>query len=641
MRDVWELLTAAGGVVYLALAVSLLRNRPGPGAREIAIAMLAMVVWVGAALIEIRTDTLAEYLIAAKCKYTAVALVPTFVLFFLLQHTERVALDWRHWTAALAVPVATIGLVWTNELHQAMWAHPPFAPGEARSIVLPWGPWFWRVHVPHSYLMTGLAVATTAAELWRPRKLSRPQATLLLIAVALPLATNMLFLSGVLRMRFGPTPVAFTVSGLIFSWGFVRRDLFRLAPIAYQAVFEHMHDGVLVGDAGNRVATHNRAALEITRRPASLVVGYRIEDTLPEDPRIAAALSEDADRTLDVQTPEGRRIEVALSPIRNARGRIEGRLVLLRDVTERERTLAALRENEALVRGIVEHSPNGILRLRPTRGPDGEVRDFDCVFANSTAAAQIGRSQSDLVGRPFKGAVHPYTAGLFQAFREVVRTGESCEVERSLVRVGRESWLRFVAVPAGGDLVVTCIDVTEGKNRERAMEAAAAQDPLTGLLNRRGFETDAPSLLRNAQDEARPCALLYADLDRFKDVNDRLGHDVGDLVLCEFAARMQRCTRGPDLMARLGGDEFVLLLLDTGLDGALWVAERLLISSHQPVRVNGAAVDCVPSIGIALHPRDAADLKALIQAADHAMYDAKTRGGGVAVAKRTQPVDPA
>jgi diguanylate cyclase (GGDEF)-like protein len=636
MEDLWTLLTAAGGVVYLSLAVTLLRNRPGPGAREIAAAMLAIAVWVGAAVIEVRTTDTAGYLLAVKLKYSAIAVVPSLLLLFLFRHTERFRVDWRHWVAVLLVPLLTIVTVWTNEVHQGMWAHPPFAPGEARSMRMPWGPWFWMVHIPHSYLLTALAVATVVHELVRPRKLNRAQSSLLLTAIALPLVTNVLFTAGVLKTRFGPTPLAFALSGLLFSWGFVRRDLFRMAPIAYQVVFEHMRDGVLVGDADNRIATHNRAALDITRRPASLVLGYRIEDVLPDDPRIPAALAAADDKTLELGTPEGRRIEVSLSAIRGARGRIEGRVALLRDVTERERTLAALRENEALVRGIVEHSPNGILRLRPQRQPDGDVRDFDCVFANAAAAAQIGRSQSDLVGRPFKGAVHPYTAGLFQAFREVVRTGESCEVDRSLVRGGRESWLRFLAVPAGDDLVVTCFEVTEGKNRERAMEAAAAQDPLTGLLNRRGFETDAPTLLIDAVGNPKPSALLYADLDRFKEVNDRLGHDVGDLVLCEFAARMQRCTRGPDLMARLGGDEFVLLLLDTGLDGALWVAERLLTMSHQPIRVNGVEIDCVPSLGIALFPLDAGDLKALLQAADHAMYDAKTRGGGVAIAKRGQ-----
>jgi diguanylate cyclase (GGDEF)-like protein len=187
-------------------------------------------------------------------------------------------------------------------------------------------------------------------------------------------------------------------------------------------------------------------------------------------------------------------------------------------------------------------------------------------------------------------------------------------------------------VPAGGDLIVTCVDVTDAKLRERAMQAAACEDSLTGLLNRRGLDADGPSVLEDSMGKPRPCAALYMDLDRFKAINDELGHPVGDLVLCEFAARLQRCTRGPDLLARLGGDEFVVLLPDTSLAGALWVAQRVLEAAREPVRVNAREIQCTPSIGVALHPENASDLKTLVQAADRAMYEAKAAQIGVAVA---------
>jgi diguanylate cyclase (GGDEF)-like protein len=368
------------------------------------------------------------------------------------------------------------------------------------------------------------------------------------------------------------------------------------------------------------------------------VIGYRIEDTLPAHPGLAAALRSQEPTTLACDIEDGRAIELCISPIRSVAGRTQGHVVLLRDVTLRERAAAAQRENEALLLGIVEHSPNGILRLRPKRAENGEVRDFVCIFANPAAALQIGRPQAALVGHPFKGAVHPHTAALFQVFRDVMDTGARSEVERAVVRDGREAWLRFIAVAAGGDLLVTFFDVTERKQRELAMEAAAAQDPLTGLLNRRGFDCVAPALLVRASVEPRPSALLYVDLDRFKEVNDTLGHDLGDLLLCEFAARMQRCTRGPDLLARLGGDEFVLLLLDTGVDGAMWVAERLLASAHEPVRIGEHRLHCISSIGIALFPEHGLELKPLLQAGDRAMYEAKSRGGGrVAVAPLGAP----
>lgn len=634
------LLMAAGGVLYLGLAIALMRNRPGPGARTIATAMAAIAVWVVAAVAELHATEVAEFVLAAKIKYTAIAVVPPLLLLFLLRYAERMDLLGQIPPAVLyVVPALTIGAVWTNELHQAMWAHPPYDATGELSMRMPWGPWFWGVHIPYSYLLTALAIALILGEMRRPSKLERSQLALLLTGVLVPSVVNVLFTGGVIRMgRFGPTPLAFVASGLIFSWGFVRRDLFRLGPIAYQTVFEHMRDGVLIVDAHERIVDLNRAARGMTRLAPESLVGYRIEDALPDDARISAALHDDHPTTLQSTLPDGRTLEIAISPVRAAMSApARGRVILLRDVTLREQALAALRENEALVRGIIEHSPNGILRLRATVGPDGDVRDFECVFANPAAAVQLGRTQTELVGRPFKGAVHPHTAGLFQVFREVVRTRESREVERAMKRGANDIWLRFLAAPAGEDVIVTLVDVTERKQHELAMQAAASQDVLTGLLNRRGFEDDAPSLLRDVHDEPRPCAMLYADLDRFKEVNDRYGHDVGDLVLCEFAARMQRCTRGPDLMARLGGDEFVLLLLDTGLDGALWVAERLLTQSHQPIRINDDAIDCTPSVGIALFPDQAADLKSLLQAADRAMYDAKARGGGVAVAKRSAP----
>jgi len=631
MRDAWMPFLVAGAMVYLTLAFVLVRKRPGPGAGAMGASLFAIAVWVIAAVVEAQTTTLGAYLLLAKIKYTAIALLPPLFFIFFLQYTERFALRARQWLAVLVLPLATVALTWTNEIHQWMWTHPPLDANGAYLARMPWGPWFWWVHTPYSYLLTGGGIAVLVAELWRESKLARSQVLLLLAGLSLPLAVNVLFMSGLIEPdgRIGPTPFAFAVSGLIFSWSFVRGQVFQLAPVAYRAVFEHMEDGVVVSDARHRVANVNAAALAMTRLPREVVIGYRIEDVLPDHPHLARALRAAEPTTLACNTEDGRHLEVRVSPIRGDSGRTRGHVVLLRDVTQLERAAATQRENEALLLGIVENSPNGILRLRPKRGDDGEVRDFICVFANPAAAAQIGRPQAELVGRPFKGAVHPHTAALFQAFREVVRSGERCEVERCVARDGGETWLRFIAVAAGGDLVVTFFDLTERKHRELAMEAAAAQDPLTGLLNRRGFECDAPALLLSPGGAPRPSALLYVDLDRFKEVNDTLGHEVGDLLLCEFAARMQRCTRGPDLLARFGGDEFVLLLLETGVDGAMWVAERLLASSREPIRIGEHELLCVPSIGIALFPEHGIELKRLLQAGDRAMYDAKSRGGAI------------
>ena len=260
------------------------------------------------------------------------------------------------------------------------------------------------------------------------------------------------------------------------------------------------------------------------------------------------------------------------------------------------------------------------------------MRDFTCALANPAAAAILGEPSRELVGRPFKDAVHPHTPALFQAFRDAVRTGATCDVERLILRGGRETWFRFIGSPVGGELLVTFFDVTERKEREREMRVAASQDPLTGLLNRRGLEADAPAVLRAGEETASHCSLLYLDLDDLKGVNDCFGHEGGDYLLAEFAARVHGCTRGPDLFARVGGDEFVLILPETELRGAEDVAGRIVEALRQPFRIDRAAVTCGVSIGIAEQPRHGTELKDLLQAADRAMYAAKARGGGIEVA---------
>lgn len=151
-------------------------------------------------------------------------------------------------------------------------------------------------------------------------------------------------------------------------------------------------------------------------------------------------------------------------------------------------------------------------------------------------------------------------------------------------------------------------------------------DELTGLPNRRALYADAPGLL-----EARagvPCAFLLLDADRFKEINDSLGHDVGDRLLIQVSERLRRCLRPGDLIARLGGDEFAILLIDTGREEAVHTADRLRAALGEPLTLQGIAVQVGISVGIALFPEQGEDLKTLLRKADTAMYRAKASRSG-------------
>ncbi|MGY4858708.1 putative bifunctional diguanylate cyclase/phosphodiesterase [Cryobacterium sp. AP23] len=158
------------------------------------------------------------------------------------------------------------------------------------------------------------------------------------------------------------------------------------------------------------------------------------------------------------------------------------------------------------------------------------------------------------------------------------------------------------------------------------LQSQARTDDLTGLPNRRALYTDVP--LRLAESPEGPSALLLLDLDRFKEVNDSLGHDVGDRLLVQVGQRLTQQLRGDDLLARLGGDEFALLLRDTGPEQAQVIASSLRAALAEPFTLEGIALQVNGSIGIALFPDHGHDLTGLLRKADMAMYAAKAARAG-------------
>ena len=169
-------------------------------------------------------------------------------------------------------------------------------------------------------------------------------------------------------------------------------------------------------------------------------------------------------------------------------------------------------------------------------------------------------------------------------------------------------------------------DITELKESQDKLDHLAHHDPLTALPNRLLFHDRLQHAMIRAAREDQQLAVLFIDLDRFKNVNDTLGHHVGDELLTQVAGALTACLREGDTLARLGGDEFIVLLEDAGAVGAAHVAGKLMTLFEQPFTVSGYELFVTGSVGISLFPQDAADLNMLIRNADVAMYQAKARG---------------
>ena len=304
---------------------------------------------------------------------------------------------------------------------------------------------------------------------------------------------------------------------------------------------------------------------------------------------------------------------------------------MFRDVSALERAQSKVRDSEQLLRTLIEHSVNGIIRLRWSNDDDG-AKQLRCIFANATAERFLDEDLSGLLDSSVDRILNVATSGMDinDADAVIAQFSRAAEAKRGLdvevrQRYGSSGrWLRMICEPVGSDFAVTFVDVTDGKARERHIESIAWQDPLTGVLNRRGFERDASKRLSDSDDDATG-ALLYIDLNDFKKVNDERGHEVGDQLLTIAAARLRKSLRSCDIIGRPGGDEFVALVPDVSTDTAEKLARRLTASLQKIYVIGSEQLKCAASIGLALYPQNANTLTGLLREADQAMYRAKAR----------------
>jgi diguanylate cyclase (GGDEF)-like protein len=176
--------------------------------------------------------------------------------------------------------------------------------------------------------------------------------------------------------------------------------------------------------------------------------------------------------------------------------------------------------------------------------------------------------------------------------------------------------------------VATFTDISAIDRERQALRHMAHHDPVTGLPNRRFLTSELHRCMARARRHALRMAVLFVDLDRFKWVNDNLGHEVGDLMLREMGRRLRAAVRTEDLVARWGGDEFVVVMEDVGqAANAAGVAALILAELGLGIQVGGQRVGASASIGVALFPDDAASVDELMAVADASMYRAKKAGG--------------
>jgi diguanylate cyclase (GGDEF)-like protein/PAS domain S-box-containing protein len=414
-------------------------------------------------------------------------------------------------------------------------------------------------------------------------------------------------------------------------------EALRESEVKYRDLFENANDLIYTHDLSGNFTSLNRAGERITgySRDEALamnIVQVVAPGSLAEAREMTARkIAQDASTTyeIDIVAKNGRTVSLELSTrLIYEKGRPIGVQGLGRDITERKRQNEAIKASEVRYRQLGE----GIFHQVWTAGPTGQldyVNGRMMEYFNLTSAQLIGGSEWERI-------VHPDDfPECVRRFDRSMETGEIYEAEFRLRRHdGVYRWHKARATCGRDDngkiskWFGTNTDIDDQKQSEDKLNYYARHDPLTDLPNRVEFMNHLRQAIERA--DANPLtkfAVLFLDLDRFKVINDSLGHLVGDRLLCQIGERLRKYIRPGDVVARLGGDEFTILLNRTGgIEDVVQVAERVQRNFSNAFNIDGFEVFTSASIGIIVSDEIMRQPEDFLRDADAAMYRAKEAG---------------
>lgn len=439
-----------------------------------------------------------------------------------------------------------------------------------------------------------------------------------------------------------------------------QEEILRLGQFQ-QSVIENANIWISILDSQGRVRIWNRAAEQISGYTSEEVVGSdAIWETLYPDPDYRAWVLERVGHILSGdEVAEGLETEILTRDnderviawnsraFKDSGGRIVGSIAMGMDITERKFAERALRSRKRQLATLMDNLPGMAYRCLYDEY-------WTMKFVSSGCRELTGYDPDDLIGnRRVAWASLLFdedTDALVAAVERAIATAEPFSVEYRLKRADGQViwvWERGRGVEDNGSLVLEGIilDVTDHKDLESRLSELATLDPLTGQFNRRETERILEEEVARAERYDRQLAVLWIDLDHFKEVNDSRGHAVGDEVLRTVSLRLAESIRTVDALGRFGGEEFIVVLPEMSMEEAWDIAERLRARiADEPVRVSvGEPLDLTISIGVAVYPEHAASAEALCGRADKAMYRAKKSGRNrtVIFSEGAGQVDPA
>lgn len=439
-----------------------------------------------------------------------------------------------------------------------------------------------------------------------------------------------LFNGSVIRDEHGEINGAFLVGADITAQKTLAQEL-KISVENYDKLLENAPNPILITKDGILLFANPQAATSLGFERYDEVIGKHLFDFIhPDDFHDVLQRMKllEAGEKLDfvenkiVQADGSIRI-VENSSIKVVYQGLEAILTVGRDVTERNRVREQLDKSRQQYQSLFAFHPDAVFML-----------DLEGTYVSTNAACYtLTGYTEDLVGKPFLPLLNPDDhQRVLMHFQKTIE-GEPQNYECSIFhKKGHFITLNITNVPIVVDGETVGVygiakDLTEQIKMQEKIHHMAYYDSLTNLPNRLHLNERLKEVITESEQKGQLFAVLFIDLDRFKFVNDTMGHDVGDLLLKEVAKRLQLSTRDQDMVSRLGGDEFIILLNNVQKDEVSLIAHRVLDHFRTPLDLGSMGEVLIsPSIGISIYPDDAKTIDAIIKFADMAMYMAKAKG---------------
>ncbi|MBI4928628.1 MAG: diguanylate cyclase, partial [Anaerolineae bacterium] len=659
----------------LTTAIVAWQRRGVAGSRSLALGMAAVTLWAVMTGIETASTSLAIKILCSKVAYIGICSSPVFYLLFIVEYTNQEHLINRQRLVLLWIfPLLTMLVAATNDLH--LWLWNSFTPIAGTNLILyGHGPWFWlNVVYVYSLLMAGILLLARAVIRYPMQY--RPQLLMLSLGLLFPWLGNIIY---ILYLTPGEdmTTVGFALSGLCLLLALFRQGWLDLVPVAREQVVEWMDDGLIVLDDSERIVDINLAGRvllgQMTRTLNPLETGWvglpaiRIAEAWP-DFASHYPFTGEAHHELTLQAAgKIRTIDMRVTLLANRSVSRSGKMILLHDITqlkavqmEAERARAAA---EALFRigNALSSAPSLAEGLRQVADQTGFLVECDggLVMArlHDELVLQTCWGLCDAVkdltipytdGMPFEQVQEQldhtldqfHTAGGTRLILPVIYQGSPA----GLLALGRRNDQPFsdserhYATSLADQISIAF----ENARILGQLQEMAITDGLTGLYNRRHFFVQSENIYQHSLRYHEPFSILLLDVDHFKGVNDRYGHQAGDEVLRRIAQTCLSVIRRIDIIGRYGGEEFVAALPNTDLKHALLVAERMraAVENNAFSYNEQRGIRVTASIGVSAMQVTGESIEHILERADQALYAAKQSGRNTVRGLQTGPDAP-